>query len=650
MSFARTERRKSMAERRPSTIYTPPVIPHLAGLEKPQDQYLKINNCDVLILGTGLQESILAASLSWQGTQVLHIDNNNYYGDSCSTLTIEQMKKWCLDVNNNKIHHFQDAQIYIPGGKLNNQYQSKDYGIDLTPKIMFCQSDLLSLLIKSRVYRYLEFQSLSNFHVFENDDFQQKVNATTKQDIFTDKSLSLVTKRNLMKFLKFLLLDSEQDYKSRIKPYKDQPIQQFLQQEFKLEDPQINELVYSIGLSYKEQTTTKEALIRIKRFLSSFDVYGKFPCMVSKFGGPGELSQGFCRSAAVAGTTYKLNTQLTDFDPTTKIAHFDDGSHIKINEKVIISPTQIPKFLQSSYDKISENLQPYFVTRLVTVVRRDCKEWMSGNESSAIVVFPPHSLPTDNQSSVQVIIQNGGSGVCPDGQAIWFSNTVEQDLNRAKADLESAFEKMEASLLREASSEEIVNDMLNDNDFVMSEQGTPIVANSFKLGSSLVNFVPKEKLEIVCKLGYVEKTFVNPNLSNIFKPTSDNNIVLKDVQDANNEIIFMNMPSSELSYDGIITDVKSIYQRITGTTDDFFDVDFEDEEDEYDINNQPVVPPKRSSVVGGIVGGGTSGTNLAALREQQHATSNENAIDSDDDMDDDQGRGPEPFGADEMEL
>ena len=90
---------------------------------------------------------------------------------------------------------------------------------------MFCQSDLLSLLIKSRVYRYLEFQSLSNFHVFENDDFQQKVNATTKQDIFTDKSLSLMTKRYLMKFLKFLLLDP--DYKQRVKPYADTPIQVF---------------------------------------------------------------------------------------------------------------------------------------------------------------------------------------------------------------------------------------------------------------------------------------------------------------------------------------------------------------------------------------------------------------------------------------
>lgn len=101
----------------------------------------------------------------------------------------------------------------------------------------------------------------------------------------------------------------------------------------------------------------------------------------------------------------------------------------------------ITKILQSSYNKVVENLQPYYVTRLVTVVRRDCKEWMSGNESLAIVVFPPHSLPTDNQHSVQVIIQNGNSGVCPDGQAIWFSSTVEQDLSRAKVDLESAFEK-----------------------------------------------------------------------------------------------------------------------------------------------------------------------------------------------------------------
>lgn len=630
-----------MAERRPSTTYTPPVIPHLAGLEKPQDQFLKIDQCDVLVVGTGLQESILAAALSWQGTQVLHIDNKPYYGDSSSTMTIEQLKKWCADVNQGKIPHFQDAQIYIPGGKLSNQFNSRDYGIDLTPKIMFCQSDLLTLLVKSRVYRYLEFQSLSNFHVFENDDFQQKVNATTKQDIFTDKSLSLITKRYLMKFLKFILLDS--DYKQRVKPYANEPIQKFLAEEFKLEDPQIKEFVFSIGLSYKEDINTKEALIKIKRFLSSFDVYGKFPCMVSKYGGPGELAQGFCRSAAVAGTTYKLNTNLVDFDPMSKIAHFDDGSHIKINEKVIISPTQLPKFLQSSYNQVTEGLQPHFVTRLVTVVRRDCKEWISHNESLAIVVFPPHSLPTENAYSVQVMIQNGNSGVCPEGQSVWFSQTVEQDLSRAKRDLESAYSKMESSLLRESSND--IDEILDETDFVVNQEGTPVLANSFKLGSHLQNFLPQEKLEVVCKVGYVEKTYIANDLSNIFKPSQENNIVFRDTPDAQDQIFFTNTPSAELSYDGVITDVKSIYQRVTGTIDDFFDVDFEDEEDEYDRNNQPVIPPKRSSVIGGIVGGG-SGTSLAALREQHNENMSDNAIDSDEDMDDSHA----PFGAEEMEL
>ncbi|KAK6459733.1 GDP dissociation inhibitor-domain-containing protein [Scheffersomyces xylosifermentans] len=643
--YQRTERRKSMAERRPSVSYTPPVIPHLAGLEKPQELSLKLEECDVLIMGTGLVESILAASLSWQGVQVLHIDNKNYYGDSSSTLTIEQLKKWCMEVNQGRMQHFQDAQIYVPGGKTTNKFKSKDYGIDLTPKIMFCKSDLLSLLIKSRVYKYLEFQSLSNFHVFENDDFSQKITTqTSKEDIFTDKSLSLITKRNLMKFLKFILTDNKEPQKKKVLQESSKSrISDFLVSQFSLEKPQINELVYSIGLCINEDTKTPEALAKIKRFLSSFDVYGNFPVMVSKYGGPGEISQGFCRSAAVAGTVYKLNTALVDYDPKSKIAKFNDGSHVKINEKIVVSPSQIPKFLQSSYNEITAPLKQYSITRLITVVRRDCKEWMSEQESSAIVVFPPHSLPTNNDQSVQVIIQNGGTGVCPEGQSIWFSHTSEQDLNRAKQDLESAYGKMETSLLRESTSD--LDEAFDDHDFVLSAQGTPVFINSFKLGESLSNFVPKEKLEIVCKLGYVQKTYVNPDLSNIFHAKPENNVVLKNLEDAKNDIIFSNMPSAELSYDGIIGEAKLIYQKITGTDEDFFDVDFEDEDEEDNEYNEAhkvasTTTMKSVGSSGGIVGGGpNSNTNLHAL-----SSDNENVIE--DDSDDDHN----PFGADEMEL
>lgn len=615
-SFHRSERRPSMAERRPSVSYTPPVIPPLAGLEKPQAHSLNLDHTDVLILGTGLTESIIAAALAWQGVDVLHIDSKPYYGDLTSTLTIDQVKKWCSEVNQGKIQHFQDAQIYIPGGKSNNRFRSKDYGIDLSPKVMFAQSDLLSLLIKSRVYKYLEFQGLSNFHIFENDSFNKKVSNTTKEDIFTDQSLSLATKRYLMKFLKFVLQEnSDEQKKSILLENAKIPIHEFLKSQFKLDAPQVNELVYSIGLCVNPETHTPEALSRIKRFLISFDVYGSFPVMVLKYGGPGEISQGFCRSAAVAGTTYKLSTSLVDFDPQLKIAKFNDGSSVKINEKVIVAPTQVPKFLQSSYNEIVEKLKPYYITRMIEIVRSDCKEWIFDNESSAIVVFPPNSLPTENSEAVQVIIQNGNSGVCPNGESIWSAHTNEQDLNKAKLDLESALTKMESSLLRESSTD--LEDVLDEADFVIGASGTPVVANSFKLGKSLQGFVPKESLEIVCKIGYVQTTFVRPNLSNIISAKETNNVSLGKLTDSD-DIIFTNMPSSEISYDGIVGDAKIVYSKIVGAEDDFFDVDFEDDDDDY---NQP--------------------TRSISSDSDKH-NDGFSAIDSDDDH--------KPFAADEMEL
>lgn len=607
-----------MAERRPSASYAHSKIPHLTGLEKPNEHSLKLDHCDILILGTGLVESVLAAALAWQGVEVLHIDHNNYYGDSSSTLTIDQLKKWCVEVNQGKVRHFLDAQIYIPGGKRTNEFNSKDYGIDLTPRVVFSQLDLLALLIKSRVYKYLEFQSLLNFHVFENDNFKSKISNTTKEHIFTDQLLSLTTKRLLMKFLKFVLQDNNDPEKKQLLLDSSQvPIEDFLANSFGLKLPQLDELIYLIGLANRSGTRTPEAVARIKRFLVSFDVYGNFPVMVSKYGGPGEISQGFCRSAAVAGTTYKLDTTLVDFDPQLKIAKFSDESLVKIQEKVVAAPTQVPKFLATSYKEASEKLQPFTVTRLTTIVRKDCKEWMSENESSAVVVFPPESLPTRNVHTVQVVIQNGGSGVCPEGQSIWYSHTCEQNPEKAKKDLESAFEKMENAILRESATN--LENLLDKKDFVVNDRGTPMLVNSFKLGESLQSFVPKESLDIVCKVGYVQTTYINPDLSNVLSTSSTSNNITQATVSDTEDIMFLNMPSAEISYDGIISEVKMLYKRITGSDEDFFDVDFEDDDEEFD----------------------RAAASTSAVIDSE--------LDLEDDMDYD-SRHHEPFGAGEMEL
>ena len=164
---------------------------------------------------------------------------------------------------------------------------------------------------------------------------------------------------------------------------------------------------------------------------------------------------------------------------------------------------------------------------------------------------------------------------------------------------------------------------------VFDSRGTPVIANLFKLGTLLHNFVPKAKVDVVCKVGYVQETLVNPDLSTIFdalKPNSTvRNIVLEKVPGAE-DIIFTNAPTLEISYDGIVTDAKLLYQRITGLDEDFFDVDFEDEDDEAQA--------AAAAAAAAVRAGPASGT----------AADNEMAID--DSSDDDH----HPFATSEMEL
>ncbi len=577
-----SERRPSMAERRSSTTTRPhfdsnlstsystqggigntsrrpSVVPHLAGLEKPLPESIP-DQCDVVIAGTGLIESILAAALAWQGSNVLHIDANNYYGDNTATLTIDQLKNWVQKVNNNEVDGFKNALLYIPSG---NELKSRDFGIDLTPKILFAKSDLLSLLIKSRVYKYLEFLPLSSFHFFENDNFEKMSN--TKQDIFTNQSLSLITKRSLMKFIKFAIdWENQQDIWEN---YKKESIEKFLKEQFKLEKPQIFELIFSIGLCNNLSISTPEALARIKRYLISFDVYGNFPVMYSKYGGAGEISQGFCRSAAVAGTTYKLNTRLESFDPKTKIAKFSDNSKIKVNEQVILSPSQAPlnsKFIPN---------QDYEIQRLTVIVKKDCKEWFENGESASIVVFPSGSLSNNNKEAVQAIIMSEDTGITAKDTCVWYLSTTEKG-QKGRYDLENALKAMENAILRESS------DHLDNEDGIF-ENGTGMI-NSVKLGQSFKDFVPKEKIQYLLKIFYVQKTSIphsgivipNQYRKNSIQPT------FEDPSAPDNGVIYSTLPSSEISYDGIITAAKILYEKIVGSDDDFFDVDFEDEDEE----------------------------------------------------------------------
>ena len=53
---------------------------------------------DVLVLGTGVRESVLSAALSRAGKRVLHVDPHTYYGNEWASLTLSELSQWALSL------------------------------------------------------------------------------------------------------------------------------------------------------------------------------------------------------------------------------------------------------------------------------------------------------------------------------------------------------------------------------------------------------------------------------------------------------------------------------------------------------------------------------------------------------------------------
>jgi len=58
------------------------------------DPPVEDNTYDILIEGTGLAQSILAAAASRLSKKVIHIDRNSFYGGSWAALSIDQLDEF----------------------------------------------------------------------------------------------------------------------------------------------------------------------------------------------------------------------------------------------------------------------------------------------------------------------------------------------------------------------------------------------------------------------------------------------------------------------------------------------------------------------------------------------------------------------------
>jgi len=258
---------------------------------------------DAIVLGTGLKECILSGLLSVSGKKVLHMDRNKYYGGASASITP-------LD----------DLYTMFNMGKAPESFgRGRDWNVDLIPKLLMANGQLVQLLVHTGVTRYLEFKVIDGSYVYKAGKLY-KVPADEKEAL-ASSLMGIFEKRRFRNFLLFVQdfdVNNPTTWKG-VDPKINTMAQVF--EKFSLDQNVADFVGHAMALhsddSYLSQPCL-ETFDRIRLYCESLMRYGKSPYLYPLYG-LGELPQGFARLAAIYGGTYMLDK------PVDSLVYDDDG-------------------------------------------------------------------------------------------------------------------------------------------------------------------------------------------------------------------------------------------------------------------------------------------------------------------------------------
>uniref|UniRef100_T1J355 Rab GDP dissociation inhibitor n=1 Tax=Strigamia maritima TaxID=126957 RepID=T1J355_STRMM len=281
---------------------------------------------DAIVLGTGLKECILSGMLSVSGKKVLHIDRNKYYGGESASITpLEEL--------------FTKYGLPVPSSDYG---RGRDWNVDLIPKFLMANGQLVKLLIHTGVTRYLEFKSVEGSYVYKGGKIA-KVPVDEKEALASNL-MGMFEKRRFKNFLVYVQDFREDDPKT----WKDMDPKtthmEDVYNKFGLDKDTCDFTGHALAL-YRDdaylQHPAMETIRRIKLYSDSLAHYGKSPYLYPLYG-LGELPQGFARLSAIYGGTYMLDKPIDELVlEKGKIIGVRSGTEIAKCKQVYCDPSYV---------------------------------------------------------------------------------------------------------------------------------------------------------------------------------------------------------------------------------------------------------------------------------------------------------------------
>ncbi|OII76455.1 GDP dissociation inhibitor family protein [Cryptosporidium andersoni] len=368
---------------------------------------------DVVICGTGLTECILSGLLSTSGKKVLHIDRNNYYGGESASLNLTTLY--------NK---------FRPGAKPPASYgANRDWNVDLIPKFVMASGDLVKILLKTHVTRYLEWQVIEGTYVYQfqrggllfGPKFIHKVPATEMEAI-KSPLLGLMEKNSCRSFFSFILNWEDDDKSTHMGFDREGNTMSDIYSYFRLSNTTIDFIGHAIALYTTDDYIERpfgETLDKIRLYMMSISRYGQSPFIYPVYG-LGGLPEGFSRLCAIHGGTFMLNTDVEKFifDESGKVSGVSTQHGQAKCKMVICDPSYVLNFEKPKVQCVGK------VIRCICILNAPIQD--TNNASSCQIIIPQNELK--RKHDIYVMMISSTHGVALKGKYIAIiSTTIETD-------------------------------------------------------------------------------------------------------------------------------------------------------------------------------------------------------------------------------
>ncbi|KAI7870948.1 GDP dissociation inhibitor [Spinellus fusiger] len=255
------------------------------------------------------------------------MDRNDYYGGESASLNLTQLYK-----------KFRSGQE--PPSELG---KDRDWNIDLIPKFMMTNGEIVRFLTHTDVTRYLEFKQIAGSFVFRGGKISKV--PSNEVEALSSPLMGIFEKRRMKKFLEWAHNYDDNNPSTHQGLNLDTSTMSAIYKNFGLETGTQDFIGHAMALHLDDDYLNeagRATIDRINLYTKSVVRYGKSPYIYPLYG-LGDLPQAFARLSAVYGGTYMLNKDITEivYDASGAVTGVKAGDEIVKTKQVICDPSYV---------------------------------------------------------------------------------------------------------------------------------------------------------------------------------------------------------------------------------------------------------------------------------------------------------------------